>query len=67
MLWTFDATARVPHSLLPFRADGVRVELAADGVVEEKPGVPKGLKRRLWDEPMPMETTKKGSANDDRI
>ena len=60
---SFNATALVPHRLLPFGANGVRVELAADRVVEQEAGIAKGLKRRLPNEPMLVETTKKGAAN----
>jgi hypothetical protein len=62
-----DATAPVRPSLLPFPADGVRIELAADRVVEQEAGIPKGLKRRFRDEPMLLEATKKGSANYHRV
>ncbi len=60
---SFDATALVLHRFLSFGANGVRVELAADRVVEQEACIAKGLKRRFPDEPMLVETTKKSAAN----
>ena len=56
---SFDVTAPVPHRLLSFGANGVRVELAANRVVEQEACIAKGLKRRFLYEPMLVETAKK--------
>ena len=63
----FDATAPVPHRLLPFDADRVRIELTAVRMVKQEPGIPKGLECSFLDEPMLVEATKKGSANYHRV
>ncbi len=64
---SLDSTAPIPHRLLPFYADGIRIKLATDRMVEQESCTAKSFKRSFLDEPMLVETAKKCTANNYRV